>query len=104
MDLAVPWTYLCLAGCTQPPGTNATPATPLSNSAAPPHPCCVQLTWDADDDTRKRALTRKVTADELKEDDFKVRRAFIVLCRKAGVVISGQFWEVLTLQKGCRRL
>ncbi|PRW59387.1 Pre-rRNA-processing esf1 [Chlorella sorokiniana] len=31
----------------------------------------VQLTWDADDDSRKRALTRKVTAEELKEDDFK---------------------------------
>lgn len=32
----------------------------------------VQLTWDADDDSRKRALTRRATADELKEDDFKV--------------------------------
>lgn len=33
----------------------------------------VQLTWDADDDSRKRALSRKLNADELKEDDFKVR-------------------------------
>lgn len=32
----------------------------------------VQLTWDADDDGRKRALTRKLNAEELKEDDFKV--------------------------------
>lgn len=32
----------------------------------------VQLTWDADDDSRKRALTRKLNAEELKEDDFKV--------------------------------
>ncbi len=33
----------------------------------------VQLTWDADDDSRKRALSRKLNADELKEDDFKVQ-------------------------------
>ncbi len=45
-------------------------ATPLSWPIHMPH--CLQLTWDADDDTRKRALRRKVTADELKEDDFKV--------------------------------
>lgn len=31
----------------------------------------VQLTWDADDDTRRRALTRRLNTDELKEDDFK---------------------------------
>ncbi|EFN57460.1 hypothetical protein CHLNCDRAFT_57252 [Chlorella variabilis] len=31
----------------------------------------VQLTWDTGDDGRKRALTRRVTAEELKEDDFK---------------------------------
>lgn len=44
--------------------------TPLLRRTCPRR---AQLTWDADDDTRKRALTRKVTADELKEDDFKVR-------------------------------
>lgn len=31
----------------------------------------VELTWDKEDETRKRALSRKLTADELKEDDFK---------------------------------
>jgi hypothetical protein len=33
----------------------------------------VKLTWDADDDGRKQALSRRLTAEELKEDDFKVR-------------------------------
>ena len=33
----------------------------------------VALTWDADDDGRKRALTRRLNADEVKEDDFRVR-------------------------------
>jgi hypothetical protein len=31
----------------------------------------VELTWDAGDEGRRRALTRKLTADELKEDDFR---------------------------------
>lgn len=31
----------------------------------------VELTWDKGDEGRKRALTRKLTADEIKEDDFK---------------------------------
>ncbi|GAB4817011.1 hypothetical protein N2152v2_004057 [Parachlorella kessleri] len=31
----------------------------------------VSLTWDADDEGRKRALTKKMTADDLKEDDLK---------------------------------
>jgi hypothetical protein len=31
----------------------------------------VQLTWDKGDDTRRRALTRKLTDAELREDDFK---------------------------------
>jgi hypothetical protein len=39
----------------------------------------VQLTWDAQDEGRKRALTKKVTADEIKEDDFKARGG-AVLC------------------------
>jgi hypothetical protein len=34
----------------------------------------VQLTWDADDDTRRRALTRRLNADELKEDDFRASK------------------------------
>lgn len=33
----------------------------------------VQLTWDADDEARKKALGRKVNAEQLREDDFKVR-------------------------------
>jgi len=31
-----------------------------------------RLMWDADDDDRKRMLSRKVTKDELRDDDFKV--------------------------------
>ena len=31
----------------------------------------VELTWDKGDEGRKRALTRKLTADEIKEDDFR---------------------------------
>jgi len=31
----------------------------------------VQLTWDGGDETRKRTLSRKVKAEELKEDDFR---------------------------------
>ena len=30
-----------------------------------------KLTWDADNDDRKKVLSKKVTAEELKEDDFK---------------------------------
>ena len=33
----------------------------------------VKLTWDADDDTRKKALRKKMTEDDIKDDDFKVR-------------------------------
>ena len=32
----------------------------------------VKLTWDADDDTRKKALRKKMTEDDIKDDDFKV--------------------------------
>lgn len=32
----------------------------------------VKLTWDADDDTRKKALRKKMTEDTIREDDFKV--------------------------------
>lgn len=31
----------------------------------------VELTWDKEDEGRKKALTKKLTADELKDDDFK---------------------------------
>ena len=31
----------------------------------------IELTWDKGDEGRKRALTRKLNADELKEDDFR---------------------------------
>ena len=33
----------------------------------------MKLTWDKDDDARKRALAKRVTKDELRDDDFKVR-------------------------------
>lgn len=33
----------------------------------------VSLTWDADDEGRKRALSKKMTADDIREDDFAVR-------------------------------
>lgn len=32
----------------------------------------VKLTWDADDDTRKKALRKKMTEDTIRDDDFKV--------------------------------
>ena len=33
----------------------------------------VKLTWDADDDGRKRALSAsRLTGDQIREDDFKV--------------------------------
>ena len=47
-------------------------------------PCCAppswravflpgeQLTWDADDEGRKKALSRRLTAEEIKEDDLRV--------------------------------
>lgn len=31
----------------------------------------VDLTWDKGDDSRKRTLNKKITADQLKEDDFR---------------------------------
>ena len=34
----------------------------------------VKLTWDADDVVRKRTLARKLTQEQLHEDDFRVRR------------------------------
>ena len=34
----------------------------------------VKSTWDADDASRKRALGKRVTKDELRDDDFKVDR------------------------------
>ena len=33
----------------------------------------VKLTWDADDVVRKRTLARKLTQEQLHEDDFRVR-------------------------------
>jgi len=35
----------------------------------------VKLTWDADDAVRKRALARRLTQDELHDDDFRARPA-----------------------------
>ncbi len=32
----------------------------------------VKLTWDATPDERRRALSKKVKAEELRDDDFKV--------------------------------
>ena len=31
-----------------------------------------KLTWDADDEGRKRALVQRVSKDKLRDDDFKV--------------------------------
>ncbi|KAK9828879.1 hypothetical protein WJX72_002532 [[Myrmecia] bisecta] len=31
----------------------------------------VKLTWDAEDETRKKALTRRLTEDQIREEDFK---------------------------------
>lgn len=33
-----------------------------------------RLTWDADDDDRKRTLSRRLTKEQLRDDDFKVCR------------------------------
>lgn len=33
----------------------------------------VKLTWDADDVVRKRTLARKLTQEQLHDDDFRVR-------------------------------
>ena len=33
----------------------------------------VQLTWDGDDEPRRKALTRRVKPEQLREDDFRVR-------------------------------
>ena len=41
----------------------------------------VQLTWDADDDGRKRALSAKrATQTEIREDDFKARAVLVQIC------------------------
>lgn len=39
-----------------------------------------KLTWDADDDVRRRKLSKRVTADQLREDDFKVAPPLLHLC------------------------
>ena len=49
----------------EPPPFFATAALQHSN---------VKLTWDATPDERRRALSKKVTPEELRDDDFKVRR------------------------------
>ena len=36
-----------------------------------------KLTWDADDDVRRRKLSKRVTADQLREDDFKVTQPLL---------------------------
>lgn len=51
----------------QPPPFFATAALQHTN---------VKLTWDNDDEHRKRALSKRVTADQLREDDFKVAFLF----------------------------
>lgn len=38
----------------------------------------VKLTWDADDDTRKKALRKKMTEDSIRDDDFKVSISHIL--------------------------
>jgi hypothetical protein len=34
----------------------------------------VKLTWDGDDDARRRTLRKKMTQDAIREDDFRVGR------------------------------
>ena len=36
----------------------------------------VKLTWDATPDERRRALSKRVKAEELRDDDFKVTQTF----------------------------
>ena len=38
----------------------------------------VKLTWDADDDTRKKALRKKMTEDTIRDDDFRVSTLLLV--------------------------
>lgn len=40
----------------------------------------VKLTWDADDDTRKKALRKKMTEDSIRDDDFRVSRIAAHFC------------------------
>ena len=54
-------------------------ATEVPPDYAPPHfqtaalqHTNVKLTWDADDDSRKRTLHRRLNEDQIREDDFKV--------------------------------
>lgn len=60
------------------------PAPTLQQLTPSPQPRCalelqalqhtnVSLSWDAEDEGRKRALTKKMTADDIREDDFAVR-------------------------------
>lgn len=39
------------------------------------------LTWDADDGGRKKALSKRLTAEELKDDDFKVLPGVLLVLR-----------------------
>lgn len=55
----------------QPPPFFATAALQHTN---------VKLTWDGDDEQRKRTMSKRVTADELREDDFKARPLHTAPC------------------------
>jgi len=48
----------------------------------------VKLTWDADDDTRKKALRKKMTEDSIRDDDFKVSFAAERSVASASIVCS----------------
>jgi hypothetical protein len=60
-----------------------------------------QLTWDADNVDRKKILSKKVTAEELKEDDFK---AYLASDSGSGSGSDGENGEdVETIRARCSR-
>lgn len=56
----------------------------------------VKLTWDKDDDARKRTLAKRVTKDELRDDDFKARIDRLLFIRAASSTLQLQ-----TASTGC---
>jgi hypothetical protein len=60
----------------------------------------VQLTWDADDDGRKRALSAKrATQMEIREDDFKALACPDMQLNSAGPLLR---WHACSVHVHCR--
>jgi len=57
----------------------------------------VKLTWDADDDTRKKALRKKMTEDSIRDDDFKVSFAAERPVASASTVVELMFRVINSL-------